>query len=103
MADAAQIKAITEQLRALPDEKLAEVRDFVEFLRMRSERLNAKHSAALSDAAFARVWDHPEDAAFNDTNENSNGVGDDFWSLKRPPDSQDSVRSAVLIEREQGR
>lgn len=57
---------IIERLRGLSTEKLAEVYDFVEFLRQRDEEREWTHTTAkLSEAAFAKVWDNPEDAAYD--------------------------------------
>ena len=59
-------QALIEKLRRLPPERLAEVEDFVDFLRAREEdRAMAQAAAQSSSAAFARVWDNPEDAAYD--------------------------------------
>lgn len=44
------------KLRTLPPARLAEALDFIEFLRQRGE------DERLTEAAFARVWEHPDDA-----------------------------------------
>ena len=57
---------LIEKLRALPPEKLAEVEDFVDFLRARSDDSNLSRAAArASEAAFGRVWDNPADADYD--------------------------------------
>jgi len=57
---------LLEKIRALPPEKLVEVEDFVDFLQARDESRRLSHAAArLSEAAFAEVWDNPEDAAYD--------------------------------------
>ena len=57
---------LLEKIRALPPEKLAEVEDFVDFLLARDDDRRLSFAAAkVSEAAFAKVWDNPEDAAFD--------------------------------------
>ena len=59
-------QAIIEKLKQLPPERVAEVEDFVDFLRSR----DAKHSLTkavgkLSEAALAKVWDNESDADYD--------------------------------------
>ena len=57
---------LIEKLRDLPPERLAEVEDFVDFLRGRDEARKFMHAAALlSESAFAKVWDNESDAAYD--------------------------------------
>jgi len=45
---------------------MAEVEDFVDFLRARDNEQRLSHSAAkASEASFAAVWDNAEDAAYD--------------------------------------
>jgi Protein of unknown function (DUF2281) len=54
------------KIRRLPPERVAEVEDFVDFLRQRDEERSLTDAAArLSEAAFAKVWDHPDDADYD--------------------------------------
>ncbi len=54
------------KIRALPPERVAEVEDFVDFLRLREEDQQLTQAAAkFSEAAFAKVWDHPDDAGYD--------------------------------------
>jgi hypothetical protein len=54
------------KIRGLPPERLAEVEDFVDFLRLRDEERSLTDAAArLSEDAFARVWGHPDDADYD--------------------------------------
>ena len=54
---------LIEQIRRLPDDKLAEVEHFVDFLRGRQEeRRLALAVSGASEAAFAKVWNNPDDA-----------------------------------------
>ena len=61
-----------EKIATLPPQRLAEVEDFVDFLRAReagkeTERDSrlAAQAARASEPAFARVWDNDEDAAYD--------------------------------------
>ena len=54
------------KIRRLPPERVAEVEDFVDFLRLRDEGRSLTDAAArLSEAAFARVWENPDDADYD--------------------------------------
>jgi hypothetical protein len=58
--------ALIKKMRALPPEKLAEVEDFVEFLLQKDEDTKLRQAMMkMSEAAFAKVWDNPEDAAYD--------------------------------------
>jgi hypothetical protein len=59
-------QTLIEKIESLPPERVSEVEDFVDFLRLREEdRRLVRSSAKLSEAAFQRVWDNPEDAAYD--------------------------------------
>lgn len=71
-------QVLIEKIATLPPQRLAEVEDFVDFLRAReagkeTERDSrdsrdsrlAAQSARVSEPAFARVWDNDEDAAYD--------------------------------------
>jgi len=54
------------KIRSLPPERLAEVEDFVDFLRQRSDEGALSLAATkLSEDAFRKVWDNPEDAVYD--------------------------------------
>jgi len=54
------------KIRRLPPERVAEVEDFVDFLRLRDEERSLTDAASrLSEAAFARVWENPDDADYD--------------------------------------
>lgn len=67
----AELQAPEEQellakIRRLPPERVAEVEDFVDFLRAREEEHGlARVAAKLSEEAFTRVWDNPADADYD--------------------------------------
>ena len=54
------------KIRSLPPERVTEVEDFVDFLRLRDEeRRLTKAAAKLSEEAFARAWNHPDDTDYD--------------------------------------
>ena len=58
--------AILEKLRQLPPERLAEVEDFVDFLRTReSDRALTQAAQKTSEPALARVWENEDDADYD--------------------------------------
>jgi hypothetical protein len=57
---------LLDKIRSLPPDKVAEVEDFVDFLSQREEeRRMAQDMAGASEAAFAKVWDNSNDAAYD--------------------------------------
>jgi hypothetical protein len=57
---------LLEKIRRLAPERVAEVEDFVDFLRQRDEERGLTQAASrLSEAAFARVWENPDDADYD--------------------------------------
>lgn len=57
---------LLEKIRSLPPDRLAEVEDFVDFLRQRSDESATSLAAMkLSESAFEKVWDNPEDADYD--------------------------------------
>ncbi len=54
------------KIRGLPPERVAEVEDFVDFLCQREqERVLSQATTKLSEAAFAKIWDNPDDAEYD--------------------------------------
>ena len=54
------------KIRTLPPERVAEVEDFVDFLRLRDEEQQLTRAVSkLSEEAFAKVWDHPDDSDYD--------------------------------------
>ena len=59
-------ESILEKLKGLPAERVAEVEDFVDFLRVRVEEQRLVKSATkASEPAFKKIWDNPEDADYD--------------------------------------
>jgi len=58
---------LIEKIRDLPPGKLEEVADFVDFLlgRSKQHQTMVREAAKLSEKAFAKVWDNPDDAEYD--------------------------------------
>jgi Protein of unknown function (DUF2281) len=63
---AAPQRSILSKIQTLPPEKVAEVEDFIDFLRQRQdERALTQAATRLAEGAFEKVWDNPDDAAYD--------------------------------------
>lgn len=61
-----QEQNLLRKIRSLPADKIAEIEDFVDFVRYKNEDLQLNRAATkLSETAFQRVWDNPEDSAYD--------------------------------------
>jgi hypothetical protein len=66
-------QVLLHKMESLPPERVAEVEDFVEFLRLRIEQAQAhaqeraltRVATRVSAPAFAAVWDSAEDEAYD--------------------------------------
>lgn len=59
-------RVLIEKIKQLPPQRMAEVEDFVDFLRARDDEQHLTHAAAkASEASFAAVWDNDDDAAYD--------------------------------------
>jgi len=59
-------QSLLQKIRSLPADKIAEIEDFVDFVRYKNEDLHLNRAAAkLSEAAFQSVWDNTEDNAYD--------------------------------------
>ncbi len=57
---------LIRRIRSLSPERVAEVEDFVDFLRQRDDGSRLTDAASrLSEAAFTKVWDNPDDADYD--------------------------------------
>jgi hypothetical protein len=66
MSEPLEADVLLEKIRSLPAEKVAEVEDFVDFLRSRDQdRQLTRAVSRLSEEAFGKVWDNPEDAEYD--------------------------------------
>jgi hypothetical protein len=59
-------QVLISKIRVLPPERLMVVEDFIDFLRQSDEDRQLRQAAArLSEDAFSKVWDNPEDAEYD--------------------------------------
>jgi hypothetical protein len=62
----ADTKALIRKIEALPEERIAEIEDFVDFIRLREqERALTRTAAAASASSFAAIWSNPEDDVYD--------------------------------------
>jgi len=58
-------QTLIEKLKSLPPERVAEVEDFVDFLRTRDEERALERAATrAAEPAFAKVWNNDDNAAY---------------------------------------
>ena len=61
-----QEKILIQKIRGLPPDKLAEVEDFVDFIRDRDQNRALLYAGnKLAEAAFGKIWDNPEDEIYD--------------------------------------
>jgi hypothetical protein len=60
-----QEKELIEKIKGLAPDRIAEVVDFVDFLTHRDDHLLTQASSRISEPAFAKAWDNPEDAEYD--------------------------------------
>ncbi len=62
-------QVLLEKIKQLPPQRMAEVEDFVDFLRAKEAREEDQRltqaATKASEASFAAVWDNDEDAAYD--------------------------------------
>ncbi|MGV0024403.1 toxin-antitoxin system, antitoxin component, Xre family protein [Phormidesmis priestleyi] len=57
---------VLEKIRELPRETAVEVENFIDFLRQRNaDRALTMAAAKLSEPAFQKIWDNPEDPEYD--------------------------------------
>jgi hypothetical protein len=60
------IRELVRKLEALPQERIAEVEDFIDFLNSRSSDRRLTQSASqIAEPSLAQVWDNPDDAVYD--------------------------------------
>lgn len=66
MMDPKRERLLIEKIRHLPPHRVAEVEDFVDFLRARGEEKRLVDAASrLSERSLQEVWDNPDDAEYD--------------------------------------
>jgi hypothetical protein len=62
----ANTEALIEKIQTLSPDRLAEVEDFVDFIRLRDqERALTRDAASASAPAFAAIWSNTEDDSYD--------------------------------------
>ena len=62
-----RLEEIQHKLEQLAPDRLAEVEDFIDFLRERDlDRQLRQDHAQASEAAFAKIWDNDSDAVYDE-------------------------------------
>jgi hypothetical protein len=65
-------QALIEKINTLPTDRLAEVEDFVDFIRQRDQDRSLVRAAPSASApAFEAVWSNPEDDAHDAISQNT--------------------------------
>ncbi len=60
------ILELISKLETLPPERINEVDDFIEFLKQRDRNRQLTLAATrTAEQSFARVWDNPDDAVYD--------------------------------------
>jgi len=60
------IRELIDKLEKLPPERVAEVEDFIDFLKHRdSDRQLTDAAAKAAEPSLKKVWDNPEDAVYD--------------------------------------
>jgi len=59
-------QVLFDKIKQLPSQRLAEVEDFVDFLREREAERQLTHAAAkVSEASLVQVWNNDDAAAYD--------------------------------------
>ncbi len=59
-------KSLIEKIKALPDEHIVEVEDFVDFIAARAQDRALTRAAAVASApTFAKIWNNQDDDAYD--------------------------------------
>lgn len=60
------IRELIDKLESLSPERLAEVEDFIDFLKQREQdRELTRRASAVAEPSLRKVWDNPEDAVYD--------------------------------------
>jgi hypothetical protein len=60
------LRELVDKLETLPPERIAEVEDFIDFIKQRDqERQLTRVAAQAAEASFAKVWENPDDAVYD--------------------------------------
>ncbi|MBI3563202.1 MAG: toxin-antitoxin system, antitoxin component, Xre family protein [Gammaproteobacteria bacterium] len=61
-----QLRSLLDKLGQLPPPQLAEVEDFVDFLRYKDQdRPLTQAATRAAEPSFKQIWDNPDDAVYD--------------------------------------
>lgn len=61
------IRELIDKLEALPPERIAEVEDFIDFIKQRDQDRKITQAAMkTAEPSLQKVWDNPDDAIYDD-------------------------------------
>lgn len=59
-------QSLIQKIKALPADRIDEVEDFVDFIATRAQgRALTRAAAAASASSFAKIWNNPDDDAYD--------------------------------------
>ena len=59
-------QTLIDKINALPPDRIDEVEDFIDFIASRAQdRALTRAAAATSAPAFAKIWNNPDDDAYD--------------------------------------
>ncbi len=62
----ANVQTLIDKIHTLPPDRLVEVEDFVDFIRLREQERGLTRDATTASApAFAAIWNNPEDDIYD--------------------------------------
>ena len=60
------IKTLIDKLESLPQDRLDEVEDFIDFLKLRGrDRQLTRAAAQVAEQSFSNVWDNSDDSIYD--------------------------------------
>lgn len=60
------IRNLIDKLEGMPPERLAEIEDFIDFLRQRDQERELTRSAArAAEPSLRKIWDNPDDSVYD--------------------------------------
>ncbi len=60
------IRELIDKLEALPPERIAEVEDFIDFVKQRdTDRQLTRAATKAAEPSLQKVWDNPDDAVYD--------------------------------------
>jgi len=58
-------QSLIEKIQALPADRIGEIEDFVDFIRMREQDRALTRAAGMSEPTFATIWNNSDDDVYD--------------------------------------